>query len=675
MSFRLRAPALIALIGLLIFSLPLRAEDAPADDKIYDMGLADLMKVAITSRGEAVAENEAPGVVTVITREQIKASYARNLVDVLQMVPSFQVASDYNGTLGLGVRGNWALEGKVLLMIDGIEMNDLFYNSALLEYAFPVRQISRVEIIRGPGSVIYGSDAEYAVINIITLSAEELNGAMATTNYGRMQEGRERQTASLAYGKKYSDQFEVSGKIFGGNAGISDRDRTYPDNSTFSAKDTSQQVRVANIAARYGGLSARFITDNDQVTARDAFHTALVNSTKVNFTTYAATIEYKWRLSDRLTVTPSYFFKRSLPYRNDDPTLDTIDGGTANAEYNFDYDFSRNKFMLPANYRFNDDVSLLAGAEYDHDHGESSSGFYPQAGNSVFKSPTINYETRSLFSELTWKTPLGIFAGGGRYENHNYYGGYFVPRASWIKQYGDWNFKALYSEAYRNPSVGDANTTNSLALTVKPEKATASEIEASYKFNPHLTTTVNIFSLISRDTLVYDPVTFAYSNVDRTGSRGVELNVKYSFTHGYSQLGASYYDAHGNRVTQYSVPNEPEQLAGFANFKATWDTKFMLSEHLSLQPSLIHTSAHFGYSGDVNQDGRLEVRHIGETTVFNIFANYDDFFIKGLQLGVGVANIFDANEVYATAYDLGRNTLPGPTREWLARLTYTVTTF
>jgi len=70
--------------------------------------------------------------------------------------------------MGLSLRGNWANEGKVLVLMDGQPFNELLYQSVAVGNRFPVDAIERVEIIRGPGSAQYGGSAEYGVINIIT---------------------------------------------------------------------------------------------------------------------------------------------------------------------------------------------------------------------------------------------------------------------------------------------------------------------------------------------------------------------------------------------------------------------------------------------------------------------------------------------------------------------------
>src|SRR5262249_41149239 len=86
---------------------------------------------------KAQPTRETAGIVTMITREEIVNSGARDLTDVLAMVPGFAFAVDVQGTVDIGVRGNWGHEGKTLLLVDGLEMNELLYSTNALGNHYP----------------------------------------------------------------------------------------------------------------------------------------------------------------------------------------------------------------------------------------------------------------------------------------------------------------------------------------------------------------------------------------------------------------------------------------------------------------------------------------------------------------------------------------------------------
>src|SRR5689334_11230220 len=140
---------------------------------------SDLQKILNKNVGvsaQKLSSRETPGILSIITAEEIQNSGARDLTDVLRLVPGFDVLQDLQFVMGIGLRGSWANEGKVLVLMDGQPFNELLYQTVAIGNRFPVDAIERIEIIRGPGSAIYGGSAEYGVINIITKAAESLNG-------------------------------------------------------------------------------------------------------------------------------------------------------------------------------------------------------------------------------------------------------------------------------------------------------------------------------------------------------------------------------------------------------------------------------------------------------------------------------------------------------------------
>ena len=88
------------------------------------------IKVTVASKN-AMTLRESPGIITIITEEEIRNMGARDLIDVLRFVPGFDFASDIQNYVGIGVRGNWATEGKVSVLVDGIELNELRYSNIL----------------------------------------------------------------------------------------------------------------------------------------------------------------------------------------------------------------------------------------------------------------------------------------------------------------------------------------------------------------------------------------------------------------------------------------------------------------------------------------------------------------------------------------------------------------
>ena len=151
---------------------------------LSELSLEDLMKVEITSASKyAQSQAEAPSAVTVVTREDIRRFGWRNLADLLAAQRGFHVIYDRNYHY-LGVRG-FAPPGdynsRIMFLIDGMRVNENVYDSAMPDGAFPLdlALIERVEIVRGPGASMYGGNALFGVINIVTRTPDSLAGGEA----------------------------------------------------------------------------------------------------------------------------------------------------------------------------------------------------------------------------------------------------------------------------------------------------------------------------------------------------------------------------------------------------------------------------------------------------------------------------------------------------------------
>src|SRR5215470_723596 len=122
---------------------------------------------------------EAPSSVTVVTSDEVKKYGHRTLADILQSVPGLYVTYDRNYSF-LGVRGFNLGDNnnRVLLLVDGHRLNNSLSDSAYLgtEFILDVDLIDRVEIIRGPGSSLYGNNAFFGVINVITRKGRDMSG-------------------------------------------------------------------------------------------------------------------------------------------------------------------------------------------------------------------------------------------------------------------------------------------------------------------------------------------------------------------------------------------------------------------------------------------------------------------------------------------------------------------
>jgi outer membrane receptor for ferrienterochelin and colicins len=177
--------------------------------QLLDLSLDELSKIKIDTVFAASKFTEkvtdAPSSVTIVTGDQVQRFGYRTLGEIIRSVRSFDVTSDrvFNYT---GVRGFNSLDdygSRTLLLIDGHRMNDPILDTAAVgtEALLDVDLIERVEFIRGPGSSIYGSNAFFGVINVVTRSGASVNGIEASTSWGSM----DTYTGRVTIGKKLAN--------------------------------------------------------------------------------------------------------------------------------------------------------------------------------------------------------------------------------------------------------------------------------------------------------------------------------------------------------------------------------------------------------------------------------------------------------------------------------------
>jgi len=154
----------------------------PGDFRDFDeLNLEDLLNVTVSiAAGRVQRAEEAPSIVSVVTDEDIRRMGARTLADVLETVPGFEVLTDALGRNHIAVRGivsqhpansavTQASSENILVLFNGHRLNDHFTGGAtVVNLDIPLYNIKQVEIVRGPGSVQYGSDALGATFNVLT---------------------------------------------------------------------------------------------------------------------------------------------------------------------------------------------------------------------------------------------------------------------------------------------------------------------------------------------------------------------------------------------------------------------------------------------------------------------------------------------------------------------------
>ncbi len=208
-----RKPGLLAALTLTLLSLgvELHAEDAATVDDFLDLSLQDLLSMEVTSVSKRLQQiKDAAAAIFVITRDDIRRSGVTSIPEALRMAPGIQVGRVNANKWAVSARGfnsQWA--NKLLVLIDGRSVYVPSYAGVYWEMQdYILDDIERIEVIRGPGATLWGSNAVNGIINIITRSAADTQGGLVSVAAGNERQGQ----TELRYGTALGDA--ASGRAY-----------------------------------------------------------------------------------------------------------------------------------------------------------------------------------------------------------------------------------------------------------------------------------------------------------------------------------------------------------------------------------------------------------------------------------------------------------------------------
>ncbi|PYQ03842.1 MAG: TonB-dependent receptor [Acidobacteria bacterium] len=197
-GFRSVAPTTV-LLSVLLAGVPLATSLAgdepqaqPKHGDLSELSLEELAQIKVTtvSRTESTV-HRSPAAVFVITNEMIRRSGATVLPELFRMVPGMFVARIDGNKWAVSVRGfSQRFGDKLLVQIDGRTVYSPLFSGVYWDAIdYPLDDIERIEVIRGPGASVWGANAVNGVINIITKSAEDVQGALVSAGGGTTDHG------------------------------------------------------------------------------------------------------------------------------------------------------------------------------------------------------------------------------------------------------------------------------------------------------------------------------------------------------------------------------------------------------------------------------------------------------------------------------------------------------
>ncbi|SFF16601.1 Outer membrane receptor for ferrienterochelin and colicins [Thermoflexibacter ruber] len=624
-----------------------------------------------TGSFKTTALREAAGIVSVITADMIKNSGARDIVELLRFAPGIDFGMDPDGTTSVTVRGNYAMEGKLLVLVDGVQMNEVAYGGFFFYPRVPLENIDRIEIIRGPGSAIYGGFAALAVINIISKNYLQGIGNTASLQAGISQNGFSRGNIQFTTAQKYANETEV---YFSGYVGETNRNNTiftHPNEMTISYKDSSWVRPVnMNIGIKHKRFNMRVIYD--QVRAKTIHNLG----EHVNNGLYT-TLSYNFQINKQLTLTPRFQSKRQTPWDFQDGSIYYQD--LTNMR------IIRTSFDAVLLYQPSDKLSWATGVEYfidDANYARKTTTFYNGKN-------ALSFSNIGAFTEFVFSSKYGNIVAGARFDKYGISRPAFVPRIAYTKAFENFHVKYLYSYAFKNPTLMNISVSGG---QIFPEYVRSSELEIGYHWRNKFFLNANIFhiKIFEFISYEYEPISQVdiYTNAGTTGSNGAEVELRYVHKKGYFNINFSSYVpeyvsnsplnfaslqitkiTNENQVQKLIVEGQERVFAGLAPQRLTAQVHQRLSKKIGVNLTAQWFSQKYAYLANADYSER-EVITYPSTAILNLNLTFDDVFTKGLDLSAGIFNLLNERQFLTVYQRLGSMPFLEQGRELVVKVKY-----
>jgi iron complex outermembrane receptor protein len=527
-----------------------------------DLLFEDIPVVITASRHEQKA-SEAPASVAIITADEIERQGYRTLAEALQSVPGIYINYDRNYTY-IGVRG-FARPGdynsRVQVQVDGHPMNDNVWDQAFVgeDLGVDMSNVDRVEVVYGPGAALYGSNALFATINVITRKPVGARGTELALEGGGLGRGKVRLShggeaggwnyagsagaLNIGGGNLYFPEYDALGQN-GGLAERTDYEKASQVYGKLEKGDLSVQVmsvyRIKGIPT--GAFFTVFNDDTSRTTDVRSFldmeyHRSLREG--MDLTVHGAYDEYRYWGTYRYDAGGGVLVDN----------IDQSAGRWASQEAQIDYRVSpRHHLTFGQSFVRNFEAHL-------ENHDEDPRVVYNDVGRA--------FSEYSVYVQHEYVPRRGLqLTAGARYDDYSTFGSAVSPRLALV--YGpaeNWRLKLLAGRAFRAPGVYELFSNDP---TFVPAQSLDPEVVASYElaYEARLGARFDLRSSLYQDRVSdlisltsVGPGISQFQNVDRAVNRGGEIQVRARFADGtngylsYSYMKAE--DGDGQRLTNY----------------------------------------------------------------------------------------------------------------------------
>ncbi len=640
--------------------------------------------------------SKAPAVASVLTSKDIKQIGATDLDEILETIPGLHVA---HNAVGYGsiytFRGIYTESNpQVLMLINGVPLTNLFIGDRGQAWGgMSIESISRIEVIRGPGSAVYGADAFAGVINIVTKNSNEISGLETGARYGSLNT----KDVWLNYGHS-GEKLNVSASVeFHKTDG---NDETIPaDAQTFldTVSGTSASLAPGEVNQQRENIDARLELGYGDFTFRSGAQIrsdgglgiglaqALDSNGQVSSKRYNTDLTYNNPdYSENLGIKATVSYLQTSQEVDDDlilfppgsrgpfftplgaPIFPPFPNGVIGNPEIYE---RHSRANLTSTYCGFDNHEILLGTGYYYGEvykteEEKNFGIDPATGFPILPGsglvdvsdtplvflPEDNRENRYIFLQDVWHLANDWeLTAGVRYDHYSDFGDTVNPRLAlvWSTRH-NLTTKFLYGEAFRAPSFAETRVQSNPTVlgnpNLEPETLKSYEIAFNYRPTFDINIDLNLFHYKWEDIIqfVSDPggATRTAQNVGEQDADGVEIEANWDITEQVSLLTNYSWQNAEDQDTGADAANAPEQqfyIRGFADLPNQFDITIQLNSVMDRNRSF----------GDPRSD-------IDDYTTVDMTIR-KRFYGEQLELSILAKNIFDED-----AREPSLNTIPVP---------------
>ena len=500
-------PSLLVLPAAIAWALPGVAQAQAT-------GATDLDEVVVTGTRTEVPLADSLVPAQVIDRDEIERSQARSLVDLLKG----RAGVGFTNQGGLGKLTTINLRGTesdhVLVLVDGVRIGSATAGLAMFQ-DLPVDQIERIEIIRGPRSSLYGSEAIGGVIQIFTRNA----GPGLDRNFRIGGGSNHLREASAGFGYRgergwvganaawqETDGFNAcrgSGTLFQG---------------CFADEPDDDGYRNVSLNLRAGFRLADTLELDGHVLHADAFNEfdgTIFGGNEADNVQQVLGTRLAWTPSARTRVTAQ------LGRASDKSTNHFADAASDTRSFVSTFDTRRDTASLQGDFGLGDAHLLSAGADWQRDEVTSSTTFLDGDG-----TPVDGRDNTGVFVEYQGRFGAQQLQASVRNDDNEQFGNHATGSLGWGMQFGDgFRLAASYGTAFKAPTFNDLYYPFGLGNPdLKPETSRSANIGIS-QHAAHWSWTLDAYETRIDDLISYDAARFQPNNIDKARIRGVEFTV------------------------------------------------------------------------------------------------------------------------------------------------------